>query len=400
MNSKYRKVMLFASLIFITANFHHPVNPTYFTMLDLPSHVFGTSFAMMVFASFLTSPLWGSWGDNKSRKMTLVYATILYGSAQIVYGLANNIWQILAIRAIAGLFTGGFMVGLMAMIVDVSSVDKRGERIAAYSALMSVSMAVGFLTGGALGYLPIRYVFFIQGGVMILIGLSIYFFMEESNSPLRKGSKPQFIWNILGEKEKREAVFTPWILLFLGITFFAFVAFSSNNNAFNYYLRDELNFEPIVNGIWKATTGIIGLVANLTINVWIVRKTELKTSMRILLGLALMSATMIYLKDSTYPFMIWSLFYFTFHTILFPLLQNFAVEDSQHGAGFMSGIFNAVKALGEMSGAIIAGFAYGLGSKVPFLLAAAALLIALLLGFVQSMGKNEAGILARGDKNI
>jgi DHA1 family multidrug resistance protein-like MFS transporter len=161
-----------------------------------------------------------------------------------------------------------------------------------------------------------------------------------------------------------------------------------------------LNFEPIINGIWKATTGIIGLVANLTVNVWIVRKTELKTSMRILLGLALMSATMIYLRDSTYPFMIWSLFYFTFHTILFPLLQNFAVEDSQHGAGFMSGIFNAVKALGEMSGAIIAGFAYGLGSKVPFLLAAVALLIALILGFLQFMGRNGDRRLAREDNKI
>ncbi|WP_422485093.1 MFS transporter [Gudongella sp. DL1XJH-153] len=400
MNSQFKKVMIFSSLIFITANFHHPVNPTYFTMLDLPSHVFGTSFAVMVFASFLTSPLWGSWGDNKSRKMTLVYSTILYGTSQLLYGMANNIWQILIMRGIAGLFTGGFMVGLMAMVVDVSTEEKRGERIATYSALMSVSMAVGFLTGGALGYLPIRYVFFIQGAVMILIGIGIYIFMDESNKPLRKGSKPQFIWNILGDKEKREAVFTPWILSFLGITFFAFIAYSSNNNAFNYYLRDELNFEPIVNGIWKATTGIIGLVANLTINVWIVRKTELKTSLRVLLGLALMAATMIYLKDSTYPFMLWSLLYFTFHTILFPLLQNFAVEDSHHGAGFMSGIFNAIKALGEMSGAIIAGFAYGLGSKVPFLLSAAALLIALILGLIQLMPRNKDKRLARESKNI
>ncbi|MGM0396025.1 MAG: MFS transporter [Bacillota bacterium] len=400
MNNKFRKVMIFSSLIFITANFHHPVNPTYFTMLDLPSHVFGTSFAVMVFASFLTSPIWGSWGDNYSRKMTLVYATVLYGASQIIYGMATNMWQILLMRAIAGLFTGGFMVGLMAMVVDVSKDDKRGERIASYSALMSISMAVGFLMGGALGYLPIRYVFFIQGTVMILIGIGIFIFMEESNKPLGKGSKPQFIWNILRDKGKREALFTPWMLSFLGITFFAFIAFSSNNNAFNYYLRDELNFEPIVNGIWKATVGIIGLVANLTVNVWIVRKTRLRTSLRVILGLALLGATMIYLKDSTYPFMLWSLMYFTAHTILFPLLQNFAVEKSNHGAGFMSGIFNAIKALGEMTGATVAGFAYGLGSKVPFLISATALLIALIIGLLQLLQKKEDVGLAMEEENI
>ena len=132
-------------------------------------------------------------------------------------------------------------------------------------------------------------------------------------------------------------------------------------------------------------------MANLSINVWIVRKTKLKKSLRVLLALTLMSATMIYLNDSIYPFIIWSLFYFAFHTILFPLLQNFAVEDSNHGAGFMSGIFNAIKALGEMLGATMAGFAYGLGSKVPFLLAAFALVISLLIALIEFL---------REDKNI
>jgi DHA1 family multidrug resistance protein-like MFS transporter len=390
LNTKYKKTMLMAALVFITANFHHPVTPKFFTMLNLPNHLFGTSFAVMVFSVFLTSPIWGSLGDNNSRKKTLVYATLFYGMSQIAFGLSQTVWQVLLTRAIAGIFSGGFMVGLMAMVVDVSDADKRGERIAAYSALMSITMSIGFLIGGALGYLPIRYVFFIQGSTMIVVSFLMRFILEESNeAKADKTSKPEFIWNILQNKERSKEIFTPWIVVFLGITFFVFIAFSSNNSAFNYYLREELNFEPIVNGIWKATTGIIGLVANLTINVWIVRKKELKTALRAILSLSLLGATMIFINNSVYPFMIWALFYFTMHTILFPLLQNFAVQRSAQGVGFMAGLFNAVKALGEMVGSSVAGFSYDFGSKIPFLISSIALSIAVILSIVQYINRNK-----------
>lgn len=384
------KTMVMASLVFITANFHHPNTPKFFTLLNLPNHLFGTSFAVMVFVVFLTSPIWGSLGDKYSRKKTLVYATLFYGLSQIAFGLSMNVWQILLTRAIAGLFSGGFMVGLMAMVVDVSEKEKRGERIAAYSALMSISMAVGYLMGGVLGYLPIRYVFFIQGATMISISFLMRFILEESNTKSKGSpSKTEFIWTIVRDKEKSKEIFTPWIIVFLSITFFVFIGFSSNNNAFNYYLREELNFEPIVNGIWKATTGIIGLIANLTINIWIVRKKELKASLRAVLSLTLLGATMIFLNNSIYPFMGWALFYFTMHTILFPLLQNFAVQRSSQGAGFMVGLFNGVKALGEMIGASVAGFAYDFGSKIPFLISSLALTIALILSLIQYINSNK-----------
>ncbi len=401
MNIKYKKTMLMTALIQITANFHHPNTPKLFTMLNLPSHLFGTSFAVMIFVVFLTSPIWGSLGDNYSRKKTLVYSTLFYGLSQIAFGLSTTVWQVLLTRAIAGIFSGGFLVGLMAMIVDVSETDKRGENIASYAALISISQATGYLIGGVLGYLPVRYVFFIQGLTMVVVSFLMRFILEESNKYKKnKKTRPEFIWNILQDKEKSKEIFTPWIIVFLAITYSVFIAFSSNNNAFNYYLREELNFEPIINGIWKATTGIIGLVANLTINVWIVRNKELRASLRAVLSLALLGATMVFLNDSMYPFMIWALFYFTMHTILFPLLQNFAMQKTAHGAGFMAGLFNAVKALGEMTGSSVAGFSYDFGSKIPFLISTIALFIAVILSIVQYLNRNKENRIEKSLKKV
>ena len=98
---------------------------------------------------------------------------------------------------------------------------------------------------------------------------------------------------------------------------------------------------------------------------------------------------MVFLNNSINLFMVWALFYFTMHTILFPLLQNFAVQESAHGAGFMSGLFNAIKALGEMLGASLAGFAYAYGSKTPFLISTIALIIALILSLIQYINRNK-----------
>ena len=276
------------------------------------------------------------------------------------------------------------MVGFLAALVDVTDSSNRAERIAAYSAAMSITASIGFLVGGILGYLPARYVFFIQGFTIIAISFGIRFLLDETNTPSGKKSKPEFIWNILKDKEKSKSVFSPWILIFLGISFFVFIAFSSNSNAFNYYLKEQLDFKPIVNGLWKTGTGIAGLIANLTINVWIAKRANNKSYLMIFLGLSVIGAAMIYFKSSIVPFILWSLFYFTMHTVLFPMLQSFAVQSTKYGAGFMSGLFNASRSLGELLGAIIAGFAYALGSKVPFFLSAIALVAALILSVIQN----------------
>lgn len=376
--------MLFSSLLWITTNIHHPVTPSYFTSLGLPNHIFGTSFAMMVFTSFLTAPLWGSFGDRHSRIKILIYSTILYGLAQIGFANVTSLGGILFFRGVAGIGNGGFSGGLMAAIVDTSSIENRSVAMANYSALLSVSMAAGYLIGGVLGFLPPETVIIIQGISMILIGIGFKYIVGETNEHNRvnKDSKVKFIWDILIDAKKSKGEFNSWILIFLSITLFSFIASGSNGNAFNYYLKEQLNLKPIVNGVWKAVTGITGLIANMTINVWIFKKKNIKRSLVGLLALSSISAIMILLNRSLYPFMLWSLLIFTLNTIQVPILQNFAVQGSSADVGFMSGIYNAIRALGEVIGSISAGFAYNVSSQMPFVISAIALFAAFLFSIL------------------
>ena len=166
-------------------------------------------------------------------------------------------------------------------------------------------------------------------------------------------------------------------MLFLGLTFFIHIANSSILNAFNYYLKEELDLKPIVNGLWKMTTGIVGLIANMTINVWIIKKQNTKSSLVGLVGIAAVCGLMIVLNSSLYQFMIWNLLFFTLISILIPILQGFAVEGHTRDVGLMSGIYNAIKALGEVVGSMVAGLTYNISSMAPFVVSTVALFIAM-----------------------
>jgi len=384
LNSKLKKVMIFGALIWTITNFHHPVTPSHFTNLGMPNHIFGTSYAMMVFTSFLTAPIWGSWGDRNSRMKVLFLSTFIYGIGQLGFGLSKSLGSILFFRGISGVANGGFSGGLMAAIVDTTTEENRGIAMSNYTAIMLVMTSIGFLIGGLLGDINPQYVIFIQAISMIIVSFGFIFIVGETNSKSNSYSdkKVVFIWDILRDAKNSKEVFSPWVVVFLGITFFIYIAQSSNVNAFNYYLKEQLDLKPIVNGVWKTVTGIVGLIANLTINAWIFRKKDILSSLVGIILLSVISGIMILLNTAIYPFMIWNLIFYTLITILIPILQNLAVEGDSRDVGFMSGIYNAIRALGEVFGSTVAGFTYNISSLAPFALAAGSLSIAFILSLI------------------
>ncbi len=386
-----RQLLAVSSITWIMANIIHAVTPTHFIKLKLPSHIFGTSYGVMVFAIFLTAPIWGSLGDRGKRIEMLSLSTLLYGIIQIMFGQVKTLAGVILFRALAGAAASGYNVGLMSMLVDITTDENRNQIMAKYAAVMSISQALGFLLGGILGFLPSQYVFLIQGIAMILMAIYMKKCIRPTN-PEALGQtyeKPKYIWNIVEESRNNKELFTSWVKIFLAITFFVGIAYSGYNNAFGYYLKAELDFKPIVNGIWKAATGLVGLICNMTINIWLIKNTDTKRSIIYLLALNTVFAFLVFFNKSIVLFFVFSFLFFTNYTIQVPILQGFAVEGSDGDAGYMSGLFNAFKYLGEMIGAVGAGFIYNLNSKAPFLLGAVAILFAFLLSFINRLSVDK-----------
>lgn len=384
MKREVKKILILSGLIWIVSNLVHPITPTHFTNLNLPDHVFGTSYAAMVFAMFSMAPIWGSIGDKGKRIKSLSIVTFLYGIFQIGLGFSTTLTTVIISRVLAGTMASGFNVGLMSALVDISDPEDRQINIANYAAIMSVTSAIGFFLGGIIGYLPTIWSFIIQGLSMILISLWIKFFIKETNPQIEKNEakKPVFIWDILKDVSKSKEIFNFWILIFLGITFFVGISFRGNNVAFNYYLKAELDMKPIVNGISTGLIGILGLIANLTINVWLINRTNLKKSLTALLFISTILGYMIFRSKSPYMFLTTSLLFFVAYSIQVPILQSFASEGQSSDIGLMLGIFNAVTYLGEMIGSTVSGFSYDYNSKLPFLIGAISFGIGLILSLI------------------
>ncbi len=378
MKKKYHKLLLFASMIWIASNFIHPVNPTFFTELHLDKHVFGTSYAAMVFAMFITSPFWGKFGDNNSRKNTLIIGTFFYGVSQIVYSFSTSVTHIILARFFSGSFSSAFMVGLLAMLVDISDDSNKSTRIAKFSALLAIMSSIGFLIGGVLGYLPPRTVFRIQASVMIVISALMYFFIDETNMYNHNvNTSGGLIKSIKHLKEKK--AFTTYAIIFAFITFFVYLSYSGSNNAFNYYLKSELQYKPIFNGVWKAAIGISSLIANLTITMYLIKNSNLKTSLTIILAITSIASIAIFTTTSIVMFILSNYIFYISINIMLPILQSIALKDTKYGSGVITGIFSSIKSLGQMIGALLAGFSYSISSKAPFIIGSATIIAALLL---------------------
>ena len=153
------RMMVITVLLGIGMNFHHPVTPTLYTAMELPSRIFGTSMAVMCFFSFLTSVFWGEFSNHIGRVKVFTISCVCYGLAQLSLGFSASELAVLISRGAAGAFSGGAIVATMAYVIDVSEPSKQASNLAVYTAMQSVSLAVGYLLGGVLGTIHFQLAF-------------------------------------------------------------------------------------------------------------------------------------------------------------------------------------------------------------------------------------------------
>ncbi len=370
--SRFVKAQLFAAVYGLFSNMIHPITPTLIDSLALPSYMFGVLFASMSLGMFLSSAFWGRMADKHGRKPVMVISFLGYGLAQIALGYAQDAALMTLLRFVGGLFTSGTLVTMMALVIDASDERSRARCLMYYAAVSSISSSMGFFLGGMLGTLGIRPVFWVHFSGLMLGALLSLLWVKDEGPRGQASAMPRLSLSAMRAMLPRSA-----LLFLLGVAL-ANVGTYGFDNAFNYYLKGALGFGSSVNGVVKAATGLLGLLANLLLNPLIARR--MRSGRALVLNLLLCAATLILvaLTGGVWPFIAVNVVFYVFNAMYVPVQQAMAGQDKSLDFGLISGLFNMARSLGMIAGSLMAGLLYALNVKLPFAVQAGAFALAAL----------------------
>jgi MFS family permease len=165
-------------------------------------------------ATFLTAglfaPVWGRLADLYGRKLMLIRASLGMAIAMSLIGMAQNVWQLVGLRLLAGLL-GGYSSGSNILVATQTPQTRTGWALGVLASGVMAGTLVGPLIGGALPPLiGVRATFLAAGAVIFATFVATATLIREDRRPPRaKGAASQGGWAAIPDKRP---VFTMLII--------------------------------------------------------------------------------------------------------------------------------------------------------------------------------------------
>ena len=389
MAKRSSRMIYFFVVLFVfnmAANFVHPVTPSIIQNLQLNDYMFGLALSAMMVCNFLFSPFWGKMAGYISSKTAMLICGLGYALGQVFFGIAQTELQFLLARMFAGIFCGGSYVVFMTYTVNLSTDENRGRNLAINATVTAVSSSFGYFVGGMVGEMNVYYSVWLQ--VATLVITSVMHFIgcrDDRQQDIRTLSGKQLIREcnpFAAILQCRRFMTKLLIFLFLsyGLANLGYIAFEQ---CFNYYLRDQFGLTSGYNGVIKAALGVISLVANGTICMWILKKPSTSRYMAGVMCICAASMVGVIAFSSLIPFVAVNVIFFAFYFISLPLAQDrVATLGRGSDSNLVMGSLNAVKSFGSIFGSALAGFIYEINAKLPFVFGFAAFAAATCMMFM------------------
>ncbi|MBE5793453.1 MAG: MFS transporter [Clostridiales bacterium] len=371
----------------MAANFVHPVTPAIIVDQGLNDYMFGLALAVMSAFNFLFSPFWGKLAGILSSRKVLLISGLGYALGQVFFGLAQTELQFLLARMFAGIFIGGCYVAFLTYTVNCSPEETRGRNLAVNAIVNSVSASFGYFVGGMVGEINIYYSVWLQAAVLASMSVLLYIGCREDRQvqgPWQEHLRLKECNPFAAIAQCRQFMTRTLLLLFLiyGLGNLGYIAFEQ---CFNFYLRDQFQLTSGYNGIIKAALGIISIVSNGTLCMWILRRERISPYIAGVMGMCTAAMLGVILFGNVIPFIVVNVLFFAFYFVSVPLMQNRAavLGEGEH-SNLVMGSFNAMKSFGNIFGAALAGFLYEWTPKMPFVFGFAAFALASVLAAVMA----------------
>lgn len=383
MNRKKSIMPFFAVIIvfYLAANFAHPVTPTLIVERGLDSSMFGVALAAMMTVNFLFSPFWGKLCGYIPTKRIMLIGSIGYAIGQAIFGAATSELMVVGGRMFAGIFTGGVFTAVSNYVVNTSENPViRGQNLTTLVTIQTVASAVGYFIGGMLGVISVEAAFIAQVVILVACG-AIFLFACEDDTPYKvRPEKALSIREVnpFSAFASAKSFMTPMLGLIFAIVAIAGIGQNSFEQCFNYSVKDQFGLSSAYNGIFKAAIAVVSLASNAFIGMRLQKKTDTNVSFLPIMVCCTAPLCAILLFDTLVPFVAVDIIFFAFNAVRMPLLQNMAaMRTTPETSNSVMGFYQSMNSLGGIFGALFAGLIYSTNPIYPFVLAAAAFLIAL-----------------------
>ncbi|KRK48888.1 MFS transporter [Secundilactobacillus kimchicus] len=345
----------------------------------------GLVYAATFLVTAIVSPLWGALADRKGRKIMLIRASFGMAVAMFLMGLVSNVWQLLALRALQGLFSG-FISNAQALIATQTPRDHSGQALGTLVTGSTSGMLMGPIIGGALAEVfSIRDTFFITAALLALAGVLSATLVKEYFTPVKRSNQSgkSGIGGLLAQFKSPRL-----IMVLLLSTMFVQLGNTSIAPIISLYVKQLMgNQGPIalVAGIIAALPGISNILAAPRLGAY----GDSRGSGRVLMA-GYLFAMLMYIPQGLVT-SIWVLGFLRLMIgisdgALFPTIQTLLTKNSPISA--TSAIFSwnqSFQALGNMFGSLLGGSLAGLfGYNTVFISTACLLALNfLMLWFVE-----------------
>ena len=381
------------------SNFVHPVTPAFLQMINCSSSMFGFAFAAMALGQFITSALWGRLGDRMGYARSMVYGYLGYGLSAIIFSLAKS-WHLVVLgRFIGGLTVSATQVGSMAYLTSMrgATSEEKSKLLVMHASLTSIGGAFGFLIGGLIGDINLYYSFYSQAGVLLVLALTTFFFIREHEG-FEKSSEKLTVRDVnpftsIIDSSKLVNIAITVFLVSAFLSMFSSTGFDQN---FNYFLRAKFNFAPSSSGLFKAVVGVVSLLMNMTVSMWIVRRMNISKGLAGSLAMSGLAIIAMVLAGSTTGVLAFALIYYAFYAIYLPLQQSVMLKnDDESSKGAVAGLYNTARSLGMMLGPTFAGLLFDINPDYAFLTFGALLIAAAVFTMINYRQLRARGVYTK-----
>jgi len=148
--------------------------------LNTTPTVFGIAFSALMIARIIIQYPVGRLSDRKGRKYLIEGGLVLLSAATLLMGFVNASWQLIVLRVLQGLGSGGIAAPVFALAGDLSRIGNEGRQMSIVTSGFALGVSLGTLCAGLLGVYFLALPFLVVGGLGLLAVVLVHRMVPET----------------------------------------------------------------------------------------------------------------------------------------------------------------------------------------------------------------------------